>query len=66
MTAIIFGVCALIFIARGAVSQMERETGGGTGAVLIGIADIQRSVPLALGFALGFWWVWRRSRRRTS
>jgi len=63
LTSIVFGMCALVFIARSALSQLERETGG-IGAVSIGISQLY--LPLELGFALGFWWVWRRTRRRTS
>jgi H+/Cl- antiporter ClcA len=65
VTSIAFGVCGFILRARNAVSQLERETGGTTGAVLIGISQLY--VPLGLGFAFGFWWIWRRTRPvRTS
>ena len=50
LTSIIFGVCAFVFMARSALSQLERETGG-IGAVSIGISW-QVYLPLALGFAL--------------
>jgi membrane protease YdiL (CAAX protease family) len=63
LTSILFGVCAFVFIARSVVSQLEQENDG-IGAVTIGISELY--APLALGFALGFCWVWLRTRKRTS
>ncbi len=66
LTSLVFAVCAFSVITFIEVSQVERETGGGIGAVSIGISDAQLLVPVVLGFALGFSWVWRRTRTGRS
>jgi MFS superfamily sulfate permease-like transporter len=63
LTGVVFAVCTAVVMVRITMSRLNQDSGG-VGHVSFGIPEL--AIPLGLGFALGFWWILRRTRVRTT
>lgn len=61
LVAWVGGQLALVFIWMQFEMRVRRD--GGLGGATVGISDAGAVAVAAIGFAVGFYWMWRRSTR---
>ena len=63
LAAAIIAIIAIAIVTS--ISIISMSVGGGIGAVSVGLFELLL-LPFVLAFAVGFWWMFRRQRRRQS